>query len=78
MTNGIAYCLQTVKGSKVDFVNPEKIFAATLDIPMKMLVQCSLTIKTKPTNQTTKQTQIPKKHWGRKTEHGTFTQQNIY
>lgn len=42
-----------VKGSKLDIVNPQKIFAATLDTPMNISVQCSLTIKTKPTNQPT-------------------------
>lgn len=72
-TNGNFHCLRTVKGSKLDIVNPEKILAATLDTPTEMLCQCSLTIKTKPTNQT----QISKNYWGRKTECDTLLHNKI-
>lgn len=62
-----------VKGSKLGIVNAEKIFAAPLDTPRKMSVQCSLTNKTKPTNQT----QPPKNYWGRKTEKDTLLHNKI-
>lgn len=53
-----------VKGSKLDIVNTEKTFAATLDTLMNISVQCSLTIKTKQRNKH----KSLRNYWGRKIE----------
>lgn len=63
-----------MKGSKLGIVNPEKIFAATLDTPMKMSVQCSLTNKIIPS----KQTQTPKNYRGRKSEQDILLHNKIF
>lgn len=62
-----------VKVSKLGIVNPEKVFSATLDTPVNISIECSLTIRNKLTNQT----QNPKKYWGRKTLQDTLLHNKI-